>query len=409
VENNRERLDRRRKKERIVSLPSSSLATRSVSNFSMNDSSFAWIFLLLFVVVERSSLAFCPNSHRLRLRHGVPFPEQAVNEPFPRGTRLCEQDNPRTKQALNAGNTSSSAHCSDEATSDTAASVGIVESTMLNSSSFVSDGEVDRQGADEVPNEGEGTAMMAGAAVAAGGPTRTTEPSSPPETTATTDEEEIVRAAAEEITLSDSSSDVFLERLREEEGPVRQQDDDERTGEDAIDSSLHPFLQEEISASPPSNHSTSSSRSLALSASAKNLEEGAQEDALDSESAKEEISLAKEESPVTSLRYLRTLKSAAASVVAFLSSRSFLGQAATAAAFYAFHLTVLTQHHVVFPVELPVGAAVGWDSIAGMATLAAYRVAAQRRNQRSVDQEPTTSHSFYLPGLWSAPPVDARP
>lgn len=60
---------------------------------------------------------------------------------------------------------------------------------------------------------------------------------------------------------------------------------------------------------------------------------------------------------------------------------------------YLFHLTVLTQHAVTFPVQLlPVpgaaATAIGWDSIAGVAALAVYRLGRPAPNQPapSLDQ-----------------------
>lgn len=68
---------------------------------------------------------------------------------------------------------------------------------------------------------------------------------------------------------------------------------------------------------------------------------------------------------------------------------------------YLFHLTVLTQHEVLFPVQLIPNdkghfTGIGWDSLAGVITLAIYRVLRQRRQQRplpSITSNPTPNQT----------------
>jgi membrane protease YdiL (CAAX protease family) len=79
-------------------------------------------------------------------------------------------------------------------------------------------------------------------------------------------------------------------------------------------------------------------------------------------------------------------------------------QMVVALALYTFHLTVLTQHAVVFPFQLipttmststyslsAAGTGIGWDSLAGMATLGLYAI--YKRQQQGVETSSETAQT----------------
>lgn len=84
---------------------------------------------------------------------------------------------------------------------------------------------------------------------------------------------------------------------------------------------------------------------------------------------------------------------------------------------YLFHLAVLTQHELVFPVQLIPNdkghfTGIGWDSLAGIVTLGIYRFLRQRRRQKvSADSSTTLSQSPPppLPSITGTPTLDETP